>query len=123
LIEHIPDWRGLTAEMVRIVRPGGRLAISTPARHGVAQIVKSLAIRTGLMELDTYEYFIPRGQMITELEKLGVRVTSVTDVVLTAPMLPDAVMPMVKAIEKLCERVRPLSYACSTTIYRGEKAA
>ena len=122
LIEHIADWRGLVAQMVRVVKPGGRMAISTPSRHGVAQLIKTFALRTGLKAETTYEWFIPRRQMFDALRSHGVRLTEVTEVVLTAPMLPDAVMPLVKQIERLSERTPGLNRLCSTTIYCGVKA-
>lgn len=33
VIEHIPDWRSAIAEMARVLRPGGKLVITTPNRR------------------------------------------------------------------------------------------
>ena len=122
LIEHIKDWRALVAEMVRVVRPGGRIAISTPSRYGLSQVLKTFSLKTGLKAETTYEWFIPRSQMVHDLKSRGVRLTGMTEVVLTAPMLPDMVMPLVKRIEYLSERTPGINRLCSTTIYCGVKA-
>lgn len=119
MIEHIVDWRASVREMVRVVRPGGRLVISTPGRYGLAQMIKTILVKAGLWKLGTYEWFIPRRQMIRELEGLGVRVTAVKHAVFTAPMLPDVVMPLIRGIERVVEAAGPLSRLCSTTIYCG----
>ena len=121
LIEHIPDWRGLVAEMCRVVRPGGRIAISTPGRLGIANFTKVILLKLGIWKETTYEYFIPRRALIRELARHGVDVTQVKHVVLTAPMTPDAAMPVVRVVERLAEGAGPLSRTCSTSIYCGVK--
>ena len=123
MIEHIVDWRASVREMVRVVKPGGRLVISTPGRYGLAQIIKTILVKAGLWKLGTYERFIPRRQMIRELESLGVSINDVKHAIFTAPMLPDVVMPLVRGIEHVVEAARPLSRLCSTTIYIGELAS
>ncbi len=120
MIEHIADWRASVREMVRVVRPGGRLVISTPGRYGLAQVIKTLLVWAGVWRRGTYEWFIPKRQMIGELESLEVRVTTVEHVVFTAPMLPDSVMPLVRRVERAVEAIWPLNRLCSTSIYCGE---
>jgi len=35
VIEHIPNWRAAVAEMARVLKPGGRIAITTPNSEGI----------------------------------------------------------------------------------------
>lgn len=119
LVEHLKDWRAAVLEMCRVVRPGGRVAISTPTRTGAAQLLKSTLLTAGLMAETTYEKFIPRSAMISALEAGGVEVTGVEFAILAAPMLPDAAMAVVRPIERLVESIPMANRLCSTAIYCG----
>jgi len=119
LIEHIRDWRALVGEMCRVVRPEGRIAVSTPRPLGAAQVVKTLLLRSGLKAESTYEWFISPRAIVKAFGEEGVEITGVENVVFTAPMVPDPAMPAVKGLERLVESLPPLNRLCSTAIYCG----
>ena len=41
VMEHIPDDKGVLAEMVRVLKPGGRIAITVP-RYGPEKVAKAI---------------------------------------------------------------------------------
>ena len=51
VIEHIPDSRAALASMHRLLRPGGRLVLSTPQRYSPLELAARVATRPGIVEL------------------------------------------------------------------------
>ncbi len=59
VIEHIPDSVPALREMRRLLRPGGRLVLSTPQRYGILETVARVALAPGVIALTRRVYREP----------------------------------------------------------------
>jgi SAM-dependent methyltransferase len=59
VIEHIPDSPAALASMHRLLRPGGRLVLSTPQRYSPLELAARVATRPGIVELVRLVYREP----------------------------------------------------------------
>ncbi len=59
VIEHIADSPAALRSMHRLLRPGGRLVLSTPQRHSPLELAARVATRPGIVELVRLVYREP----------------------------------------------------------------
>jgi len=59
VIEHISDSPAALRSMHRLLRPGGRLVLSTPQRHSPLELAARVATRPGIVELVRLVYREP----------------------------------------------------------------
>ncbi len=70
-MEHIPDDKGLLAEAVRVLRPGGRIAVTVP-RHGPERICWALSDAYHQVEGGHIRIY-RAGQLTGRLREAGLR--------------------------------------------------
>ncbi len=76
VMEHIPDDRGVLAEMVRVLRPGGRLAVTVP-RYGPEKVCWALS--DAYHEVEGGHIRIYRAtELLARLREAGLRPTAPT---------------------------------------------
>ncbi len=59
VIEHIPDSGAALRSMHRLLRPGGRLVLTTPQRYSPLELAARIATRPGIVELVRWVYREP----------------------------------------------------------------
>jgi ubiquinone/menaquinone biosynthesis C-methylase UbiE len=71
VLPHIPDVRGALAEMTRVVRPGGILAVEFYNRHSIRSLIKALKrpspIGEGVADTDVFTRHDSRAEALSYL--------------------------------------------------------
>jgi ubiquinone/menaquinone biosynthesis C-methylase UbiE len=124
MMEHVfrPDRPSVLAEIARVTRPGGRLALSTPNPGSPIEVVKRAAVRwkwlrrslpsscfpeatDDVANYHPYRYHHPLGlgELERGLEQVGFRVEGAKRFLWIMKTLPDLMMPAGLAAEALAE--------------------
>ena len=137
MMEHVfrPDRPRVLAEIARVTRPGGRLAISTPNSASPIEVVKRAAVRWKWLRRSLpsscfpeapddqanyhpYRYHHPIGLAELErgLEEVGFRVEGAKRFLWVMKTLPDLMLPAGRAAEALAESLPLLRGLGATTL-------
>ncbi|MFW6124695.1 MAG: class I SAM-dependent methyltransferase [Pirellulales bacterium] len=116
MLEHLRDWRCALASLADLVRPGGRVVVSTPSPYGLSQVLKTIAKRIGRKRAATYERFIWPRTLVRAGLSLGLRVSQWEWCGLVVPIVPAVALPVAVSAEALCEATPGLRRLCTTMI-------
>lgn len=137
-IEHIPpaERQSALAEVRRVLKPAGRVIITTPNPHGLAELGKKLVGRVGFLRRrfsgsyhdDRRTRTFSTGDvmidgLVTESElrahvaQVGLRLLRAHRIVFVTKFLPEWLLPPAKAAEWLLERTPFVRRLASTSVY------
>jgi len=137
-IEHIPQSErpSALAEIRRVLRPAGRIIITTPNPCGLAELGKKLVGRVGFLRrrfsgsyhddhrtrtFRTGDVMIDglatESELRTCVAQVGLRLLEVHRIVFVTKFLPEWSLPPAKAAEWLLERTPVVRRLASTTVY------
>jgi 2-polyprenyl-3-methyl-5-hydroxy-6-metoxy-1,4-benzoquinol methylase len=140
--EHVfeSDRARVIRECCRVLRPGGRLVLSTPNYRGVVERFKRFAVKhprirermpamcypqRGIPRADyhPYRYHHPmkEQQLCNLLEKNGFHVKRVKRFLFTMKNTPDVFFPLFVAGEKLLERLPVVNRGAATVCFVADK--
>ena len=141
-MEHVfrPDRPRVLAEIARVVRRGGRVAISTPNPASPIEAMKRLAVRMPALRralpsscfpeasddsetYHPYRYHHPLGpaELARGLEQAGFRVLGMKRFLWVPKTLPDALLAAGRAGEAVAEALPLVSKGGATTLIWAER--
>ncbi len=123
LFEHVPEWQPVLAQLDSLVRPGGRIIVSTPTPYGIAQILKSTAKQFGLKRDAPYEKFIWPLALVREADRLQLELVSRSYCGLVMPFFPAPLVHLTSFLERVVEPIPGLRMTCATAIFHFQKKA
>jgi SAM-dependent methyltransferase len=142
MMEHVfrPDRPKVLAEIARVLKPGGRFAISTPNPSSPIERVKTLAVRWPALRsrlpsscfpeapddagaYHPYRYHHPLGlrELAHGLAQAGFQVEGATRFLWVPKTLPAALLPAGRLAEALAEHVPLLARMGATTLLWGHR--
>lgn len=142
MMEHVfrPDRAQVFAEIARVVKPGGRVAISTPNPASPIETAKRLAVKLPALrralpsscfpeaEDDAasyhpyrYHHPLPPSELREGLERVGFRVLGSRSFLWVPKTLPPALFAAGRAAESLAEALPIVSGAGATTLVWAER--
>ena len=137
MMEHVfrPDRPRVLAEIARVVKPGGRLALSTPNPDSPIEAVKRLAVRwawlrralpsscfpeaaddRGAYHPYRYHHPLDARELAAGLEAAGFRVNGMKSFLWLMKTMPDALLGAGRAAEHLAEAAPGLRRLGATTL-------
>jgi SAM-dependent methyltransferase len=137
MMEHVfrPDRPRVLAEIARVLKPGGRLALSTPNAVSPIELVKRLAVRWPALRralpsscfpeatddesgYDPYRYHHPLGleELARGLEGSGFKVEGAKRFLWVLKTLPDALLGLGRAAEAAGEALPGIRRFGATTL-------
>lgn len=140
MMEHVfrPDRTRVLAEIARVLKPGGRLALSTPNTASPIEAVKRLAVRWPAIrrrlpsscfpeaadDASTYHPYryhhpLPARELVDRLGAAGFHVRGVTRFLWVPKTLPDALLGAGRALEAAAEAVPLVRTLGATTLVWG----
>jgi len=135
--EHVllQDRAKLLAECRRVLKPGGRLVLSTPNYRGLVETFKRVVARWSWLkkrlptmcypsgpvsrgEYHPYRYHLPQPEKEIQrlLEEAGFQVNETRRVLFVLKNTPDFVFPLLEISEKVAESVPGIRLLASTLI-------
>jgi ubiquinone/menaquinone biosynthesis C-methylase UbiE len=142
MMEHVfrPDRDAVFAEIARVVRPGGRISISTPNPASPIEAVKRLAVRLPALrrrlpsscfpeasddvaDYHPYHYHHPlaASELVSRLERAGFRTLGARRFLWVPKTLPDALLAAGRAVEAVSEALPGLNRLGATTLVWAER--
>lgn len=142
MMEHVfrPDRPQVLAEIARVIKKGGRVAISTPNPDSPIETVKRVAVKWPALrralpsscfpeaeddagEYHPYRYHHPLvpAELIAGLESVGIRVQGTKSFLWVLKTLPDPLLGVGRAAESLAEALPIVNRAGATTLVWGER--
>ena len=136
-LEHVfrPDRAAVYAELARVLRPGGRLALSTPNPASPVEAAKRFAVRWPRLrralpsscfpeaadDLTTYHPYryhhpLPPAELVRGLTAAGLRVLGTRRFLWVPKTLPDALLAVALPLERACETLPLLRRLGATTL-------
>lgn len=142
MMEHVfrPDRPRVLAEIARVLKPGGILAISTPNSNSPIEVAKRVLLRwpalrrrlpsacfpeasddPGTYHPYRYHHPLTLGELRGGLETAGFRVLGTKRFLWVFKTLPDAVLAPATAVEWLAERTPLVERLGATTLVWAER--
>jgi SAM-dependent methyltransferase len=137
MMEHVfrPDRGAVLAEIARVIKPGGRLALSTPNPSSPIERVKDLAVRWPALRRRLpsscfpeaaddaeayhpyrYHHPLPLGELGERLDLAGFDVQGARRFLWVPKTLPDALLPVGRAAESALEALPLVTRMGATTL-------
>jgi SAM-dependent methyltransferase len=143
MMEHVfrPDRPRVLAEIARVLRPGGRFAISTPNASSPIEVVKRVAVRWPLLRRSLpsscfpeaaddgaayhpyrYHHPLPLADLAGGASAAGLRVEGARRFLWVMKTTPDALLAAGRAAEAMAEAIPGLNRLGATTLIWGTRA-
>ena len=143
MLEHVfrPDRPPVLAEIARVLKPGGRFALSTPNADSPIEWAKRVAVRwpalrralpsscfpeagddRGAYHPYRYHHPLTAGDLCAGLESAGLRVEGVRRFLWIVKTLPDALLAPARALETIAEALPGVRGLGATTLVWGSRA-
>lgn len=140
MMEHVyrPDRDAVVAEIARVLRPGGRVAISTPNPDSPVEAAKRLAVAVPAIRRRlpsscfpeaaddpasyhpyAYHHPLPAAELASRLERAGIAVEGARRFLWVLKTMPDAMLAMGRAAEALAEALPLVNRLGATTLVWG----
>lgn len=142
MMEHVfrPDRGRVAAEIARVLKPGGRVSISTPNPWSPIETAKRLAVRVPAIRRRlpsscfpeatdepssyhpyTYHHPLSGNELAGRLRNAGLRVEGMRSFLWIAKTLPDALLGVGQAAEAALEALPLINRFGATTLVWGSK--
>lgn len=142
MMEHVyrPDRDAVASEMARVVRPGGRIAISTPNPSSPIELAKRIAVAVPAIRrrlpsscfpeasddaatYHPYSYHHPLSgrELAARLTAAGFAIEGMRSFLWVMKMVPDALLPAGRAAEAVAEALPLVNRMGATTLVWGTR--
>lgn len=142
MMEHVyrPDRDSVVEEIARVLKPGGRVSISTPNPSSPIEAAKRLAVAVPALrrrlpsacfpeapdEFSSYHPYsyhhpLPGAELAARLRRVGIEVEGMRSFVWLIKTFPDALLRVGRAAEAVAEAIPLLNRLGATTLVWGRR--